>query len=90
MPIADVEMLSTFAAKLMDGANLTSAERTEVLNVAHGVACSASAAAQGSSTKTIRERRKQVYAKLGVPRAGDLISALQMLPLDERTGHRIA
>jgi DNA-binding CsgD family transcriptional regulator len=80
MRIPDVEMLSAFATELMDCADLTPAERSEVLNIAHGLACNASAAAEGSSAETVRERRKQVYAKLGVTRAGDLISALQMLP----------
>jgi DNA-binding CsgD family transcriptional regulator len=90
MPIRDVEMLSAFAATLMDGANLAPAERSEVLNIAHGLTCRGSAAAEGSSIDAIRERRKQIYAKLGVTRAGDLISALQMLPLEERLDQDVA
>ncbi len=79
MPIPDVEMLAVFAANLMDSGNLTAAERSEVLNIAQGLACKDSAAAEGSSIETVRARRGRIYLKLGVSRAGDLISALQML-----------
>ncbi len=79
MPHIDIEILSPFSAKFLEGTSLTPAERSEVLRMAQGFACKDSAAAEGSSIETVRARRGRIYLKLGVSRAGDLISALQML-----------
>jgi DNA-binding CsgD family transcriptional regulator len=79
MPIPRIETLSVFAAKLMDRANLTLAERSEAERFAQSMACKDSASAVGLPTAAVRACRKRIYEKLGVLRAGDLISALQML-----------
>ena len=81
MPHIDIEVLTPFAAKFMEGTNLTPAERSEVLRMAQGFACKDSAAAAGVSPETIRARRKRIYRKLDVPGSGELISALLALSL---------
>ena len=81
MPHIDIDVLTPFAAKFMEGTNLTPAERSEVLRMAQGFACKDSAAAAGVSPETIRARRKGIYRKLDVPGAGGLISALLALSL---------
>ncbi len=81
MPHIDIEILTPFAAKFMEGTNLTPAERSEVLRMAQGFACKDSAAAAGVSPETIRARRKRIYRKLDVPGSGELISALLALSL---------
>src|SRR4051812_24689235 len=45
----DIEILTPFAAKFMEGTTLTPAERAEVLRIAQGFACKDSAAAAGVS-----------------------------------------
>jgi DNA-binding CsgD family transcriptional regulator len=95
MPHIDIEVLTPFAAKFMEGTNLTPAERSEVLRMAQGFACKDSAAAAGVSPETIRARRKRIYRKLDVPGSGELISALlalslQMLAKGERIEPRPA
>ncbi len=89
MPHIDIEILTPFAAKFMEGTNLTPAERSEVLRMAQGFACKDSAAAAGVSPETIRARRKRIYRKLDVPGSSELIStlltmALSMLAKGER------
>jgi len=81
MPHIDIEVLTPFAARFMEGTNLTPAERSEVLRMAQGFACKDSAAAAGVSPETIRARRKRIYRKLDVPGSGELISALLALSL---------
>ncbi len=81
MPHIDIEILTPFAAKFMEGTNLTPAERSEVLRMAQGFACKDSAAAAGVSPETIRARRKRIYRKLDVPGSSELISALLALSL---------
>ncbi len=81
MPHIDIEILTPFAAKFMEGTNLTPAERSEVLRMAQGFACKDSAAAAGVSPETIRARRTRIYRKLDVPGSGELISALLSLSL---------
>jgi DNA-binding CsgD family transcriptional regulator len=81
MPHIDIDVLTPFAAKFMEGTNLTPAERSEVLRMAQGFACKDSAAAAGVSPETIRARRKRIYRKLDVPGSGELISALLALSL---------
>ena len=95
MPHIDIDVLTPFAAKFMEGTNLTPAERSEVLRMAQGFACKDSAAAAGVSPETIRARRKRIYRKLDVPGSGELISALlalslQMLARGERIEPRPA
>jgi DNA-binding CsgD family transcriptional regulator len=95
MPHIDIEILTPFAAKFMEGTNLTPAERSEVLRMAQGFACKDSAAAAGVSPETIRARRKRIYRKLDVPGSSELISALlavslQMLARGERIEPRPA
>ena len=95
MPHIDVEILVPFAAKFMEGTNLTPAERAEVMRVAQGFACKDSAAAAAISPETIRARRKRIYRKLDVPGAGELIasllaSSLRMLASGERLEPRAA
>jgi DNA-binding CsgD family transcriptional regulator len=81
MPHIDVEILVPFAAKFMEGAALTPAERAEVLRLAQGFACKDSAAAAAVSPETIRARRKRIYRKLDVPGSGHLIATLLALSL---------
>jgi DNA-binding CsgD family transcriptional regulator len=81
MPSIDIEILSPFAAKYMQGTTLTPAERSEVLRMAQGFACKDSAAAANVSPETIRARRKRIYRKLDLAGAGELISELLALSL---------
>jgi DNA-binding CsgD family transcriptional regulator len=89
MPHIDVEILSPFVAKYLEGSGLTPAERVEVLRMAQGFACKDSAAAANVSPETIRARRKRIYRKLHMAGSGELISALlayslKMLAAGER------
>ncbi|ACG71541.1 transcriptional regulator, LuxR family [Anaeromyxobacter sp. K] len=77
----DIEILTPFAAKFMEGTSLTPAERAEVLRIAQGFACKDSAAAAGVSPETIRARRKRIYRKLDVPGSGELLASLLSLSL---------
>jgi DNA-binding CsgD family transcriptional regulator len=81
MPHIDIEILSPFTAKFLEGTTLTPAERAEVLRLAQGFACKDSAAAANASTEAIRARRKRIYRKLDVPGSGELISELLALSL---------
>ena len=91
MPHIEIEILTPFAAKFMEGTNLTPAERSEVLRMAQGFACKDSAAAAGVSPETIRARRKRIYRKLDVPGSSELISALLALSLQMLSkGERLA
>jgi DNA-binding CsgD family transcriptional regulator len=81
MPRIDIEILSPFAAKYMEGTTLTPAERAEVLRMAQGFACKDSAAGANVAPETIRARRKRIYRKLDLGGAGELISALLALSL---------
>ncbi len=77
----DIEILTPFAARFMEGTTLTPAERAEVLRIAQGFACKDSAAAAGVSPETIRARRKRIYRKLDVPGSGELLASLLALSL---------
>ena len=77
----DIEILTPFAAKFMEGTTLTPAERAEVLRIAQGFACKDSAAAAGVSPETIRARRKRIYRKLDVPGSGELLASLLSLKM---------
>jgi DNA-binding CsgD family transcriptional regulator len=81
MPQIDIEILSPFAARFLEGTTLTPAERAEVLRIAQGFACKDSAAAAGVSPETIRARRKRIYRKLDVPGSGELLASLLSLSL---------
>ena len=81
MPHIDVEILTPFTAKFLEGSTLTPAERAEVLRMAQGFACKDSAAAADVSPETIRARRKRIYRKLDVSGSGELISTLLALSL---------
>jgi DNA-binding CsgD family transcriptional regulator len=81
MPHIDIEILTPFAAKFMEGSTLTPAERSEVLRMAQGFACKDSAAAANVSPETIRARRKRIYRKLDMSGSGELISTLLALSL---------
>ncbi len=81
MPQIDIDILTPFAAKFLEGTNLTPAERAEVLRIAQGFACKDSAAAAGVSPETIRARRKRIYRKLDVPGSGELLASLLSLSL---------
>ncbi len=88
MPHIDVEVLTPVTARVLEGTNLTPAERSEVLRLAPGVAGKDSAAAATVSPETIRGRRKRSYRKLEVNGANDLIAvflavALRMLRREE-------
>jgi DNA-binding CsgD family transcriptional regulator len=72
----DIEILTPFAAKFMEGTTLTPAERAEVLRIAQGFACK-----DGVSPETIRARRKRIYRKLDVPGSGELLASLLSLSL---------
>ena len=77
----DIEILTPFAARFMEGTTLTPAERAEVLRIAQGFACKDSAAAAGVSPETIRARRKRIYRKIDMSGANELIAALLALSL---------
>jgi DNA-binding CsgD family transcriptional regulator len=79
MPIQDIEMLYSRAVDIMVLADLTPAERSEVMNIAQGFDCKDSATAEGVSTETIRACRKRIYEKLGALHAGTLMSTLETL-----------
>jgi DNA-binding CsgD family transcriptional regulator len=81
MPQIDIEILTPFAARFLEGTTLTPAERAEVLRIAQGFACKDSAAAAGVSPETIRARRKRIYRKLDVPGSGELLASLLLLSL---------
>jgi DNA-binding CsgD family transcriptional regulator len=81
MPHIDIEILAPFAAKFMEGTNLTPAERAEVIRMAQGFACKDSAAAANVSPETIRARRKRIYRKIDLSGSGELISRLLALSL---------
>ncbi len=74
-PLAAEELALDAAARLLaervEGLGLTPAERAEVLCLALGVPCEASAAARGVSPDGIRARRRRIRRKLqaGVQRA---------------------
>jgi DNA-binding CsgD family transcriptional regulator len=84
----DIDILSPFAAKYMEGTTLTPAERSEVLRMAQGFACKDSAAAANVSPETIRARRKRIYRKLHLAGSSELISTL-LLSLQMLQGERI-
>jgi DNA-binding CsgD family transcriptional regulator len=90
MPSFDIDALSRLAARLTDTTQLTPAERSELLRIAQGFACKDSAAAAEVSPETIRARRKRIYRKLGVAGAGEVVSALLALSLDELAGRGAA
>ena len=81
MPHIDIEILTPFAAKFMEGTKLTPAERAEVLRIAQGFACKDSAAAAGVSPETIRARRKRIYRKIAVPGSGEVIATMLAMSL---------
>ena len=87
MPHIDVEVLTPFTARFLEGTNLTPAERSEVLRLAQGFACKDSAAAANVSPETIRARRKRIYRKLDVPGSGELVSRSPR-PLAPHAGER--
>src|SRR5512139_2649939 len=78
----DIEILQPFAARFLEGTNLTPAERAEVLRIAQGFACKDSAAAANVSPETIRARRKRIYRKVDVAGSGVLIASMLKLSLD--------
>ncbi len=77
----DIEVLTPFTARFLEGTNLTPAERAEVLRIAQGFACKDSASAAGVSPETIRARRKRIYRKLDGPGSGELLASLLALSL---------
>ena len=79
----DIEILTPFAAKFMEGTTLTPAERAEVLRIAQGFACKDSASSANVSPETIRARRKRIYRKLGVGGANEALSSLLALSLQQ-------
>jgi hypothetical protein len=70
----DIEILQPFAARFLEGTNLTPAERAEVLRIGQGFACKDSASAAGVSPETIRARRNG-------PGSAELLSKLLALSL---------
>ena len=87
----NIEILSPFAAKFMEGSTLTPAERAEVLRIAQGFACKDSAAAANVSPETIRARRKRIYRKVDVAGSGVLIASMLKMSLDMlANGERLA
>src|SRR5512136_2500908 len=77
----DIEVLTPFTARFLEGANLPPTERAEVLRIAQGFACKDSASAAGVSPETIRARRKRIYRKLDVPGSAELLAKLLALSL---------
>jgi len=87
----NIEILSPFAARFMQGSTLTPAERAEVLRIAQGFACKDSAAAANVSPETIRARRKRIYRKVDVAGSGVLIATMLKMSLDMlANGERLA
>jgi DNA-binding CsgD family transcriptional regulator len=70
----DLDTAVRLLAERVEGLGLTPAERAEVLCVALGVPCEASAALRGVSASAIRARRRLIRRKLSaaVPQPGDL------------------
>jgi DNA-binding CsgD family transcriptional regulator len=60
----DIETAARLLAERVEGLGLTPAERAEVLCIALGVPCEASAAARGVSLDAIRARRRRIRQKL--------------------------
>jgi DNA-binding CsgD family transcriptional regulator len=89
MPIPDIEKLYSHAMKLMGRADLTPAERAEVVSMAQGFACKDSAAAACLSTEAVRACRRRIYEKLGAWHAGMLISTLEILVSSNITPTRL-
>jgi len=91
MPELDsVDVLTRLADRLGEGHRLTPAERAEVLRIAQGMACKASAAIASVAPETIRARRKRIYRKLGMSGAIDVISSLLASALHDLAGERLA
>jgi DNA-binding CsgD family transcriptional regulator len=87
----NIEILTPFAARFMQGSSLTPAERAEVLRIAQGFACKDSAAAANVSPETIRARRKRIYRKIDVAGSGVLIASMLKMALDMlASGDRLA
>ncbi|MGB8933096.1 MAG: helix-turn-helix transcriptional regulator [Anaeromyxobacteraceae bacterium] len=87
----NIDILTPFAARYMQGSSLTPAERAEVLRIAQGFACKDSAAAANVSPETIRARRKRIYRKVDVAGSGVLIASMLKLALDMlAVGERLA
>ncbi len=72
----DVERLSRVVAQIPRYAELTLAERAEVLRIASGLRLKESGAAARVSPETIRARRQGIYRKLRVGGAYELVSML--------------
>jgi DNA-binding CsgD family transcriptional regulator len=60
----DLDTAARLLAERVEGLGLTPAERAEVLCVALGVPCEASAALRGVSPSAIRARRRLIRRKL--------------------------
>jgi DNA-binding CsgD family transcriptional regulator len=91
MPQLDsVDVLTSIADRFGEGRRLTPAERAEVLRIAQGMACKASAAVASVAPETIRARRKRIYRKLGVSGASEVISRLLAQALQDLAGVRPA
>lgn len=81
-----MDVLSPLAATVMQGAKLSPAERAEVLRIGLAYACKDSAAAQGLSEATIRDRRRRIYRRLHVDGPDELISTLLARSLSALAG----
>ncbi len=95
MPQIDIDILAPLAAKCMEGAALTPAERMEILRIAQGYCCKDSAAASDISPETVRARRKRIYRKIAVSGASEVIArllalSLKMLAKGEQIGQPVA
>ena len=89
MPELDsVDVLTRIADRLGEGRRLTPAERAEVLRIAQGMDCKASAAVASVAPETIRARRKRIYRKLGMSGAIDVIASLLATALRDLAGER--
>lgn len=60
----DIETAARLLAERVEGLGLTPAERAEVLCIALGVPCEASAVVRGVSPDAIRARRRRIRRKL--------------------------
>ncbi len=72
---ARTEAIVAFLPRLEGVERLSPAEQFEVVRIARGMGCKESAAAAGVSHDAIRQRRKNVYRRLGVGSA-DAVTAL--------------
>ena len=72
----EIDVLTQLCARVTGSVALSPAEKAEVIRIAQGCPCKDSAAAAGLSPETIRARRKNIYRKLRMAGADEVLSSL--------------